>query len=108
MSALALPPLVALALGLIWWRDRDVRALLVQGVVIFGLAGLVGSGRTELAEALFGLDRAARGRVRAHATVSLEIPAGISGGQRIHFEEYLVRDGAPTDVEAVDLSMRFD
>ncbi len=28
----------------------------------------------------------------------------LSGGQRMHFEEYLVRDGAPTDVEAVDLS----
>jgi LPPG:FO 2-phospho-L-lactate transferase len=28
----------------------------------------------------------------------------LSGHQRIHFEEYLVRDGAPTDVEAIDLS----
>ena len=28
----------------------------------------------------------------------------LSGGTSIHFEEYLVRDGAPTDVEAVDLS----
>jgi LPPG:FO 2-phospho-L-lactate transferase len=28
----------------------------------------------------------------------------LTGGQRIHFEEYLVRDGAPTDVVAVDLS----
>jgi LPPG:FO 2-phospho-L-lactate transferase len=28
----------------------------------------------------------------------------LSGGRRIHFEEYLVRDGAPSDVEAVDLS----
>jgi LPPG:FO 2-phospho-L-lactate transferase len=28
----------------------------------------------------------------------------LSGGKRIHFEEYLVRDGAPTDVESVDLS----
>ncbi len=28
----------------------------------------------------------------------------LSGGSSIHFEEYLVRDGAPTDVEAVDLS----
>ena len=28
----------------------------------------------------------------------------LSGGRRLHFEEYLVRDGAPSDVEAVDLS----
>jgi LPPG:FO 2-phospho-L-lactate transferase len=28
----------------------------------------------------------------------------LSGGRRAHFEEYLVRDGAPKDVEGVDLS----
>ncbi len=28
----------------------------------------------------------------------------LSGGRKIHFEEYMVRDGAPSDVEAVDLS----
>ena len=28
----------------------------------------------------------------------------LGGGQRTHFEEYLVRDGAPNDVEGVDLS----
>ena len=28
----------------------------------------------------------------------------LSGGKRLHFEEYLVRDGAPTDVESIDLS----
>ena len=28
----------------------------------------------------------------------------LEGGRRVHFEEYLVRDGAPTDVERVDLS----
>lgn len=28
----------------------------------------------------------------------------LSGGRRVHFEEYLARDGAPDDVEAVDLS----
>jgi len=42
MSALALFPLAALALGLAWWRERDTRALLVRGGVAFGLAGLVG------------------------------------------------------------------
>ena len=28
----------------------------------------------------------------------------LSGGRTVHFEEYMVRDGAPSDVEAVDLS----
>ena len=42
MSALALLPLVVLALALIWWRDRDLRALLMRGAVVFGLAGLIG------------------------------------------------------------------
>jgi LPPG:FO 2-phospho-L-lactate transferase len=28
----------------------------------------------------------------------------LSGNKRLHFEEYLVRDGAPTDVESIDLS----
>jgi LPPG:FO 2-phospho-L-lactate transferase len=28
----------------------------------------------------------------------------LEGGRRVHFEEYLVRDGAPSDVRAVDLS----
>jgi LPPG:FO 2-phospho-L-lactate transferase len=29
---------------------------------------------------------------------------GLSGGRVLHFEEYLARDGAPSDVEAIDLS----
>jgi len=41
VSALALLPLVVLALLLVWWRDRDGRALLMQGVIVFGLAALV-------------------------------------------------------------------
>ena len=41
VSALALLPLVVLALSLVWWRDRDGRALLMQGVIVFGLAALV-------------------------------------------------------------------
>lgn len=43
MSALALLPLVALALLLMYWRDRSVRALLIRGLVVFGLAALVGA-----------------------------------------------------------------
>jgi 4-amino-4-deoxy-L-arabinose transferase-like glycosyltransferase len=41
VSALALLPLVALALCLAWWRERDIQALLARGNVIFGLAALV-------------------------------------------------------------------
>ena len=43
MSALAMLPLVALALLLIWWRDRNIGALLIRGLVVFGLAALVGA-----------------------------------------------------------------
>ncbi len=42
LSALALLPLVALALGLRWWRDRDGRGLLMRGIAAVGAAGLVG------------------------------------------------------------------
>jgi 4-amino-4-deoxy-L-arabinose transferase-like glycosyltransferase len=41
VSALALVALVALALALAWWRERDLLALLVRGGVIFGLAALI-------------------------------------------------------------------
>jgi len=43
-------------------KFRDVTFTLRAGEIV-GLAGLVGAGRTQVAEALFGLDPAARGRV---------------------------------------------
>jgi ABC-type sugar transport system ATPase subunit len=43
-------------------RFEDVSFSVRKGEIL-GIAGLVGSGRTELARALFGLDRAARGRI---------------------------------------------
>jgi ribose transport system ATP-binding protein len=36
---------------------------------ILGIAGLIGSGRTELIRALFGLERAAAGRIRLHGSL---------------------------------------
>ncbi|MBL7199285.1 MAG: glycosyltransferase family 39 protein [Anaerolineae bacterium] len=41
LSALALVPLVALALALTWWRERDTRSLLARGCAVYGLAALV-------------------------------------------------------------------
>src|SRR3970282_2198310 len=43
-------------------RFRDVSFALHAGEVV-GLAGLVGAGRSEIAQALFGLDRAATGTI---------------------------------------------
>ncbi|MEA3340107.1 MAG: hypothetical protein U9R15_09090, partial [Chloroflexota bacterium] len=42
VSALALLPLAALALLLVWQRERNTRALLARGAIIFGLTALVG------------------------------------------------------------------
>jgi 4-amino-4-deoxy-L-arabinose transferase-like glycosyltransferase len=41
VSALALLPLLVLALALVWWHDRNWRALLYRGAGVFGLAFLV-------------------------------------------------------------------
>ncbi len=45
------------------WPDRQVSLDLRAGEIV-GLAGLVGSGRTEMARALFGIDRAYGGTIR--------------------------------------------
>ena len=54
-------------------RFQDVSFTLRAGEVL-GLAGLVGAGRSEVAQALFGLDRGVTGRVWIR-TGSLELLA---------------------------------
>jgi len=56
------PPVLAAAEASTGHRLRRVSLRLRQGE-IFGLAGLIGAGRTELLRALFGLDRLEQGEV---------------------------------------------
>jgi ABC-type sugar transport system ATPase subunit len=56
-------------------RFEDVSFALHAGEVL-GLAGLVGAGRSEVAQAIFGLDREARGDIRVRgATADIRSPA---------------------------------
>jgi 4-amino-4-deoxy-L-arabinose transferase-like glycosyltransferase len=41
LSALALLLVVALALGLVWWRERDGQALLMRGLTVLGPTALI-------------------------------------------------------------------
>jgi LPPG:FO 2-phospho-L-lactate transferase len=83
-----------------WFRlgDRDFAVCQHRTLRLAAGAGLV-----EVANEL----RTALG-VRARVLPMSEAPCPtyvrLSGGARVHFEEYLVRDGAPVDVEGVDLS----
>jgi ABC-type sugar transport system ATPase subunit len=53
-------------------KFQDVSLTLRRGEVL-GLAGLIGAGRSEVAQAIFGLDPASTGRVYVHGK---QIPAG--------------------------------
>src|SRR2546429_5508577 len=66
---------------------------------ILGIAGLIGSGRTELVRALFGLEPRASGRIALHGR-ALAVQ-GASPVQRLrHGVGYLSRDRAPEGLGA--------
>jgi LPPG:FO 2-phospho-L-lactate transferase len=83
-----------------WFRlgDRDLATCLHRTLRLRAGAGL--------AEATDEIRRALGVAVRILPMSEDACPTivELSGGRRVHFEEYLVRDGAPSDVEAVDLS----
>ncbi len=83
-----------------WFRlgDRDFANCLHRT-----LALQAGETLTDTADAL---RKSYRVRVRILPMSNDPCPTlvELSGGRKIHFEEYMVRDGAPSDVEAVDLS----
>jgi ribose transport system ATP-binding protein len=56
------PMLETRALRTVHWPSRDVDLVIRRGEIV-GLAGLVGSGRTELARTIFGLDQPVAGTI---------------------------------------------
>ena len=83
-----------------WFRlgDRDLATCLHRTLRLRAGAGLA-SATDEIRRALGVATRILPMSEDATPTI-----VELSGGRRLHFEEYLVRDGAPSDVEAVDLS----
>lgn len=83
-----------------WFRlgDRDLATCLHRTLRLEAGAGL--------AEVTDEIRRAFGVRTRILPMSEAPCPTFIelAGGRRLHFEEYLVRDGAPSDVVAVDLS----
>jgi len=84
----------------VWFRlgDADYANCLHRSLRLAAGAGL-----DEVADELrrnFGLEL----RILPMSNDPCATYVELSGGKRLHFEEYLVRDGAPTDVESIDLS----
>ena len=83
-----------------WFRlgDRDLATCLHRTQAL-----RAGSGLAEVTDAIrraFGVAT----RILPMSEDPCPTVVQLSGGRRLHFEEYLVRDGAPSDVEAVDLA----
>jgi len=83
-----------------WFRlgDRDLATCLHRTLRLRAGAGLAGA-TDEIRRALGVATRILPMSEDPSPTI-----VELSGGRRLHFEEYLVRDGAPSDVEAVDLA----
>ena len=83
-----------------WFRlgDRDFANCLHRTLSLQAGASLA-----ETAEALRQSYRVAL-RILPMSNDACPTLVELSGGRTVHFEEYMVRDGAPSDVEAVDLS----
>jgi LPPG:FO 2-phospho-L-lactate transferase len=94
----------------------------VDALAAFGHATWFRLGDRDLATCLHRTNRLREGAGLAQATDEIRRALGVaarllpmsedpaptrielSGGRSLHFQEYLVRDGAPSDVEAVDLA----
>ena len=83
-----------------WFRlgDRDLATCLHRTLRLRAGAGLAGA-TDEIRRAL-----GVATRILPMSEDPCPTVVELSGGRRLHFEEYLVRDGAPSDVEAVDLA----
>jgi len=83
-----------------WFRlgDRDLATCLHRTLRLREGVGLAAI--TDEIRRSFGV----RSRLLPMSEAPCPTLVGLRGGARIHFEEYLVRDGAPDDVESVDLS----
>ncbi len=83
-----------------WFRlgDRDFATCLHRSLRLEAGAGLAEV--TDEIRRAFGV----RTRILPMSEDPSPTYVELAGGRRLHFEEYLVRDGAPSDVVAVDLS----
>ncbi len=83
-----------------WFRlgDRDFATCLHRTLRLRGGVGLAGV--TDEIRRVFGVAV----RILPMSEDPCPTVVELRGGRRVHFEEYLVRDGAPSDVDGVDLS----
>jgi ribose transport system ATP-binding protein len=84
------------------YPDEQVSLTVRQGEIL-GLAGLVGSGRTELARALFGIDRLLAGSVKvAGSTIAVGSPRSAIERGLYFVPEDRKRDGLLLDVSVAE------